>query len=987
MANRTIQTTLKLNVSDFKSGVRQASSSLDELAKKGDKTERVSGTYLGQMEQSIRLQRGAWDSASTSLLGWGAALTGVLGVAQVMYSNFDEAMSAVQASTHAGAEEMDLFREAAIQAGADSRYSATEAAGAIEELAKAGVSAADILGGGLTGALDLAAAGGMDVAQAAEIASIALTQFGLSGSDVGHVADLLAAGAGKANGDVSDLGMALKQAGLVANQTGLSIEETVGGLTAFASAGLLGSDAGTSFKSMLQRLTPQSKTAASTMEDLGISAYDAEGNFVGLTAFAGNLKNSMKDLTPEARNAAMGIMFGSDAIRAASILYEEGAEGIQEWIDQVNDAGYAAETAAARMDNLKGDWENFTGSIESVVLQSGGGINDFLRSLVQGAEGAVDAVNKVPGPVLEMGAAVTGIVGFGALAAGGFMKITASAYDTLVAMRDLQHLAPRLGGALSGIARVAGPAAAGIATLLIINKVGDAFESAPIPEIEATTAALLDLKDSSGGLDALFKGVGDSTIAGTDTLRRNLGAVDSFQAGIDRLVNPSMTQRLRDFNKEVFSLGRSNGSNELEGVTEQFNAMGDSLAGLVQSGHGERAAQIFDEISRQWTASGGSLEDLQALMPGYVAALEQVENEARLAADASGDLAGGHSEAADAAEEQKTALLELIGVLSDYASSMLNERQAQRNLIETVGDANEVFAENAEVVGQGIAAFDRNTEAGRANEAALDSVAEAGWRVIESMLNATDANGQAVYSTGEVQAAMTGVRASFIESATAAGLSSDAANKLADDLGLIPENVHTDITSEDGTTGPAKEAKAAVDSIPESKHSTLSATDNASWVADKVRNAIAMITDKTVTITARHVSNSGSASMGQQVPGSADGGRVVGVGTTTSDSNLYRLSVEEHVLSAREVTGMGGHSVVEAMRAAARSNRFLSLFPGHADGGRPGFYGRSVAVPVPSFQQVASAAPVNVEVRAFLENPFTGAEVEARMARTVVKYV
>ena len=215
MAERTVSTRLKLNVTDFVNGAKQASTSLDDLVKKGDKTGQVASTGLGKIEQSIRLQRGAWDTASTAMLGWGAAATAVVAGVVATYANFDGAMSSVQAATLESAENMAVLREAAIEAGADTQYSATEAAGAIEELAKAGVSTSDILGGALAGSLDLAAAGGLGVADAAGIASVALTQFNLSGSEVGHVADLLAAGAGKAMGDVTDLGMAHKQSGLV----------------------------------------------------------------------------------------------------------------------------------------------------------------------------------------------------------------------------------------------------------------------------------------------------------------------------------------------------------------------------------------------------------------------------------------------------------------------------------------------------------------------------------------------------------------------------------------------------------------------------------------------------------------------------------------------------------------------------------------------------------------------------------------------------
>jgi TP901 family phage tail tape measure protein len=216
-------------------------------------------------------------------------------------------------------------------------FSATEAAGAIENLAKAGVSTKDILGGGLKGALNLAAAGQLAVGDAAEIAATAMTQFGLSGKEVPHIADLLAAAAGKAQGEVSDVAMALKQGGLVASQFGLSIEETTGTLAAFASAGLIGSDAGTSFKTMLLALANPSAKAASTLSDLGIAAYDTKGNFVGIAPLAEQLKDKLSKLTPAQRDAALATIFGSDAIRAANVLYQNGAKGITDWTSKVND--------------------------------------------------------------------------------------------------------------------------------------------------------------------------------------------------------------------------------------------------------------------------------------------------------------------------------------------------------------------------------------------------------------------------------------------------------------------------------------------------------------------------------------------------------------------------------------------------------------------------------------------------------------------------
>ena len=319
MADRTVVVKLTADASGVKQGMQQASDSTKAAAtamqeaggaaegagqKMGNASE-TGKTGLAGLADSARQNGAAWTTLGTTVAGAGAGLLGIAGIAGNMAANFDASMSSVQAATHSSSEEMSQLREAAIQAGADTAFSATEAASGIEELAKAGVSTKDILAGGLSGALDLAAAGEISVSEAAETAATAMVQFNLSGDKVTHVADLLAAGAGKAQGGVHDMAYALKQSGLVASQAGLSIEETTGSIAAFASAGLIGQDAGTSFKTMLQRLENPSKGAKNAMDDLGIHIYDAQGHFIGITAVAEQLRSGMKDLGEEERNTAM----------------------------------------------------------------------------------------------------------------------------------------------------------------------------------------------------------------------------------------------------------------------------------------------------------------------------------------------------------------------------------------------------------------------------------------------------------------------------------------------------------------------------------------------------------------------------------------------------------------------------------------------------------------------------------------------------------
>jgi TP901 family phage tail tape measure protein len=404
MADRTVKTTLLLQAQQYIS--------------EWDKVQRKTRDSTTEAKAKLEQQRQAWDSlGKTALIAGGVVAAGV-GLAIAKYAEFDKAMSNVQAATQESAANMGLLREAALDAGAKTVFTATEAAGAIEELGKNGLTTADILSGGLDAALSLASAGQIDVARAAEVTALSMKQFNLQGKDAGHIADLLAAGAGKAAGDVDDMAQALAQGGLVANSTGLSIEETTGVLAAFADKALIGSDAGTSLKTMLQRLTPQSAQAREEMDRLGISAYDAQGNFIGAAAFAGNLHDSLKKLTPEQRNASEAIIFGSDAVRAANVLYEEGAAGIQKYIDQTNDSGYAAKVAADRLDNLSGDVEKLGGSFDTALIKSGSGANDVLRGMVQSATFLVDSFGNLPQPVLDVGLAL-GTVGAATLLTGG----------------------------------------------------------------------------------------------------------------------------------------------------------------------------------------------------------------------------------------------------------------------------------------------------------------------------------------------------------------------------------------------------------------------------------------------------------------------------------------------------------------------------------------------------------------------------------------
>lgn len=736
MADRSVSVVLKANVTGLVAGFKTATQSAQDFGTKGLDA-------VGRNEQHI-------NTLTTGVGALGIAMVGAAALAVKKFADFDQAMSNVAATGQDARDSIDLLRAAAIDAGKRTVFSASEAANAIEELGKAGVSAADILGGGLDGALDLAAAGGIGVAEAAGIAAIALKQFGLRGADMTHVSDLLAAGAGKAMGGVSDLGMALKQAGLVANQTGLTIEETTAGLSAFASAGMIGSDAGTSFKAMLQRLTPQSAEAQKAMDALGISAYDSQGKFIGLSEFAGNLQTAMKDLTPEARNAAMSVIFGSDAVRAASVLYTEGSAGIDKWTAAVNDQGYAAKTAATRLNNLKGDIEQLSGSVETMLINFGSGADGPLRSLTQGLTSVVNQLADMS-PAAQT--ATLGIVGGGglvALSVAGIGKLAVGINDTRVALKGI---------GVSG--KTAGIAMAGLGAALAVGAIALGAWAAEASRAKAMSDELGQTLDKTGR-------VTDKT---GDTIRKMLAETRSISfLNFDSAYTEAEKMGISFETLSGYVLGTAGAVDTVTKAGDKYIGQSSTWEHVIQSREGAVSNLVYSLDTMKNSLTDAQRAELQTI---------QADQEAT---DAQGGVADAYAATTGAVVDQTDALTDLIKAQSEASGVVLSERDAQRALEASVDDAAAALKENG-------ATLDITTAAGRANQSALDAVAKSGWDLIAAM----KANGS---SQAAIQAVMGTTRDRFLGVASSMGMGKDKAKALADQLGLIPKRVVSQVQVE-----------------------------------------------------------------------------------------------------------------------------------------------------------------------------------------------
>ncbi|MDI3211703.1 phage tail tape measure protein [Arthrobacter sp. AL12] len=807
-------------------------------------------THMGRLSASVRDHEDAWDKAGGTLLAFGAAVVAGVGLAIAKYAEFDKAMSEVSAATHETAGNMQLLRDAAIEMGADTSFSATEAADAITELSKAGVLTKDILSGGLAGALSLAAAGSLGVADAAELAATAMTQFKLKGSDLPHVADLLAAGAGKAQGSVEDMGAALKQGGLVAAATGLTIEETTGTFAAFASAGLIGSDAGTSFKTMLQALTPSSEAASKEMERLGISAYDSQGDFIGMAEFAGKLQTSLSTLSVEQRAASQKIIFGSDAVRASNVLYEQGAAGIQGWIDGVNESGFAASTAAIKQDNLAGDLEKLGGSFDTVLIQGGGGAATALRGLVQGLEDVIDGLGKVKPEFLGLATGMTGVIGVTALLAGGFITLLPKVLATRAAFQTLAATNAPLTAGLGKIGKAAGGA---MVALLALSAIGAIFGEKQTTSAAEYANAIMKVSAAgknadSSGLDSLFQSFdkfgGSSTVSGVNSLSDAIGKLtkNDWQANVNQFFD--------GFTGMIPGVAKS----ELGQLDEKLKGLGETLGEVTSNGGAASAAKTFNLLTEEFKKNGKGAQDALDKMPGYKDALLKLGQAAGIALEPNELLAlaagtiptrmlaaqkstEGQAAAAEAqavASAEAAEALEEMGLSADGVvislSKLLDAMFATGIATMSARDAEAAYQENLDALKVSIdevmatqkagnmvldattGAFDLSTVAGRAANGVFGELEGSARATTKAMADAGA-------TQPELQAKLGQTYQSLKDTAMGFGMGETKADDMARAALGIPKGVPIDVAIQGYADTMAKAAaiKQAVDNINPNK--------------------------------------------------------------------------------------------------------------------------------------------------------------------------
>jgi TP901 family phage tail tape measure protein len=958
MADRSVMVRLRADIADYTSKMNQAGKATEAFAKNA--------------EVSSKRQQDAFAKVGAGMTITGAALAVGVGAAVKSFASFDKQLSVVAAVSGSTTGEMGRLRTAAMDAGAATKFSANEAAEATSELSKVGISTADILGGALRGSLDLAAAGNLDLARAAEVGGQAMKIFKLEGDDMGRVADTLAAGANKSAADVEDLAQALQQGGQVAAQTGLNLEDTVGALSLFADNALKGSDAGTSLKTMLTRLNPSTEEASTAMEQLGLDFYDANGQFVGLEGVAGQLQSRLGNLSTEQRTAALNTIFGADAIRAASILYDQGAEGVRTYTAAVTDQGAAARQAAVMMNNLAGDYEELGGSIETALIQSGSAGNDVLRSLTQTATGTVNAFLELPEPIQEAGFGLAALSSAGLLGGGALVSLvpkiadTRRELDTLRATTALGKVSVTsmlgvLGGPW-GLALTAGSLALGAFAKSHFDakqRADDLRNSLDqqTGAITDNTRAMVAKQLQDAGVFNRARELGLSLQTVTDAALGNVPAMNELQAA---------HAAIRSTQEDLFySTGGFSAQLQHQGPLLGEVANATTTARLEAEGQAASMTSLLNTVMPINAALGGQVEKQR-----------EITEATGVSASSILGMSDAQYVAAKSAEDLAQAEVNLHNQIRAGNEALFGARDSMSAYYAAVQTANETIKENGRVHGFA-------TEKGRENERVLQDLAEG------ALAMAVD-NFEAGKSIQSVTKDVDKARANFITMAQRMGYTEAQAATLADQMYLTRDKVAALAgTVRDMPNGATVTIK------------TLGVEPAVNGIG-RIKTAVTDLDGRTATVTTRYVEVGPRPNGGRTTAGGltkAEGGYISGPGTSTSDSIAAYLSNGEYVVKAaavdkygvdflHEVNSMrlaGGGYVPDHVKAAfhdgghviTQASRTADLYRFASHHAAPGF---AFGGPVHAAPSVAGRTAVTGPAVVTQENHFHGATDPHRVA-------
>lgn len=527
-------------------GASKASESIGKFGAEADKT--FSGvakksTATGQTMSAAFTKAGkdmadAGDKMSMALtLPVAAAGVATMNAA----GNFEQAMNKVKAATESSGKEFENLRKLAIDLGSTTAFSASEAAYAMNELATAGFDTTEIMGA-IPGVLDMAAAGSVSLASAAEIAAGILNGFGFAATDLGAVNDILTKTFLATATNLTDLGESFKYVGPTAKSAGLSFTETAAAIGLMGNAGIRGSMAGTALNASISRLLKPTAEVARTLKKLGVTVTSSSGKLLPLVQIIKQLEKA------GASTADMITLFGLEAGPDMQALLSQGSGALAELDAQLQKAGgTAARVAKTQLEGFNGSMDELSSAAEGLMIAIGdAGLLGWMTSLTEALTSLVSRLSQAPPSFVKIATIVSIVIA----AIGPFLAITgrmvAAIGEGIIAFKKFGTWALKVAPWLSALTGpvgwvIAGLVALGVAAVIAYKK-SDTFRRIVDTAFRAiATAAVWMWKQAVAAFNAIAEGV-RRLIANAGALYRQAAPV--FQA-IGKVVMDLWSSQIR----------------------------------------------------------------------------------------------------------------------------------------------------------------------------------------------------------------------------------------------------------------------------------------------------------------------------------------------------------------------------------------------------------------------------------------------------------
>lgn len=440
---------------------------LDAALRQVDKAiEQAEKRFQGLADVGERL-----ESVGMRLSLVGAGMAAGIGYAVKTVADFEAQMSKVRALSGATEEEFQRLQDAAVELGAKTVYSASEAAEGMQILAAAGFNTEQIIAA-MPGLLDAAASSGEGFATVADIMVAAMSGFGLQAQDMAHIADVLASAANASAISITDIGYSLKYVAPIAATAGVSIEEVSAALAILGNAGIKAEQAGTTLRMAFIRLADPPKEAAEALKSLGIRTTDAQGRMLPLGEIIAQLSERFRGLSEAEQIQAASAIFGAHAVSGMMALIKAGPQALADLTTSFQQSsGAAREMASIMTDNLAGAWEQLKGAVESRLIRLGDALAPAIRQVTEALTRLVEWFNNLPGPVqkaIAVGGALAAVL---TTVAGATLTLAGLMMQGVPAIMAVVGAIGKLGPVLAGLAGPVGIAVAAIGAVIAIGTV------------------------------------------------------------------------------------------------------------------------------------------------------------------------------------------------------------------------------------------------------------------------------------------------------------------------------------------------------------------------------------------------------------------------------------------------------------------------------------------------------------------------------------